>query len=97
MEGKTGTAVVRVRQGQAGERQRGIIGIDGQTRKTIGARLDRIVSVEEADVEPASHLSIALPDGLQIRGDLAPYLRESSPTELYRQDRPSRSRSDSAL
>ena len=76
IEGESGTAVVRVQQGRAGERQRGIIGIDGQTRKTIGARLDRIVSVEEADVEPASHLSIALPGGLQIRGDLAPYLRE---------------------
>ncbi|MBX0294592.1 CDC48 family AAA ATPase [Haloarcula nitratireducens] len=76
IEGEKGATVVRVRQGQAGERQRGIVGIDGQTRKTIGARLDRLASVEEADVDPANRLSIALPDGLQIRGDLAPYLRE---------------------
>ncbi|MFC7078691.1 CDC48 family AAA ATPase [Haloarcula halophila] len=76
IEGEDGTAVARARPGQAGERQRGIVGIDGQTRKTIGARLDQLVSVAEADVEPAHTLSIALPDGLQIRGDLAPYLRK---------------------
>ncbi|MFC6863894.1 CDC48 family AAA ATPase [Halomicroarcula sp. GCM10025817] len=76
IDGDGGTAVVRVRPGQTGERQRGILGIDGQTRKAIGARLDRLVSVRAADVEPAATLSVALPEGLQIRGNLSSYLRE---------------------
>ena len=45
IEGEDGVAVVRVRPGRAGERQRGIVGIDGQTRKAMGARVDRLVRV----------------------------------------------------
>jgi len=76
IQGEEGAAVVRVREGRAGERQRGVIGIDGQTRKHTGARLDRLVRVEQADVKPATTLSIALPEGLQISGDLTPYMLE---------------------
>lgn len=43
IRGAEGTAVVRVRPGQAGEQQRGVIGIDSQTRKQTGAGLDRLV------------------------------------------------------
>jgi transitional endoplasmic reticulum ATPase len=76
IKGEAGTAVARVREGQSGERQRGVVGIDGQTRKTTGARIDQLVQVEQANVAPAEELSVALPDGLQIRGDLTSYLRE---------------------
>ena len=76
IRGEEGTAVARVRSGRAGDRQWGVVGIDGQTRKTTGARIDQLVRVEQADVTPADELSIALPDGLRIRGDLASYLRE---------------------
>jgi transitional endoplasmic reticulum ATPase len=75
IEGETGTAVARVRPGRAGKQQRGIIGIDGQTRKSTGARLDQLARVEQTDVAAADELSIALPRGLQISGDLASYLR----------------------
>jgi hypothetical protein len=78
--GESGTAVVRVRPGRAGERQHGIVGIDGQTRQKIGARLDRLVSVDAADVDPATRLSVVLPDGLQIRGDPPPTSASDSPT-----------------
>ncbi|WP_440764805.1 CDC48 family AAA ATPase [Natronorubrum sp. DTA7] len=76
IQSEAGTAVVRVRSGRSGDRLRGVVGIDGQTRKTIGTRIDQFVQVEQADVEPADELSIALPDGLQISGNLASYLRE---------------------
>ncbi|QSG13652.1 ATPase of the AAA+ class, CDC48 family [Halapricum desulfuricans] len=76
IRGETGTAVVRVRPGRAGKQQRGIVGIDGQTRKSTGARIDQLARVEQADVAPADALSIALPQGLQIRGDMASYLRD---------------------
>jgi transitional endoplasmic reticulum ATPase len=76
IEGETGTAIARVRQGQVSDRQRGVVGIDSQTRKATGTRIDQLVDVEAADVEPAAGLSVALPDGLRIRGNLASYLRE---------------------
>jgi transitional endoplasmic reticulum ATPase len=76
IDGESGTAIVRARPGRSGERQRRIVGIDGQTRKAIGARIDQLVSAAEVDVAPANRLSIALPDGLKIRGDLTPYLRK---------------------
>jgi transitional endoplasmic reticulum ATPase len=76
IQGADSAAVARVQPGRVGERQRGVVGIDGQTRKAIGARLDQLVTVEQADVNPADELSVALPDGLQIRGDLASYLRQ---------------------
>ena len=76
IRGETGTAVARVRPGRVGKQQRGIVGIDGQIRKSTGARLDQLAQVEQADVAPADALSIALPQGLQIRGDMASYLRD---------------------
>jgi transitional endoplasmic reticulum ATPase len=76
IEGESGTAVARVRPGRAGERQRDVIGIDGQIRKVIGTRIDQIVAVEQVDVEPASELSITFPGGLRISGDLTSYIRE---------------------
>ncbi|MFC4451241.1 CDC48 family AAA ATPase [Halorussus aquaticus] len=76
IEGEDGTAVARVRPGRSGERQWGVVGIDGQTRKTTGARIDQLVRVEQTDVAAADELTIALPGGLQIRGNLASYLRD---------------------
>ncbi len=76
IEGEAGTSVVRVRPGRPGRGQRGVVGIDGQTRKSTGTRLDQLAEVDQADVAPAEELSIALPDGLRIRGNLSSYLRE---------------------
>jgi transitional endoplasmic reticulum ATPase len=76
IEGEAGVAIARVREGQVRDRQRGVVGIDSQTRKATGTRIDQFVEVEAADVEPAAELSVALPEGLRIRGNLASYLRE---------------------
>jgi len=76
IQGESGTAVARVRPGRSGDFQRDVVGIDGQIRKTIGTRIDQIVRVEQADVAPAEELSIALPGGLRISGDLSSYIRE---------------------
>ena len=76
IKGDSGTAVLRVRAGRRRERQHGIIGIDGQTRKAIGTRIDQLIRVGSVDVSPASRLGVVVPDGIQIEGDLAAYIHE---------------------
>ena len=76
IQGESGTAVARVRPGRSGDHRQEVIGIDGQLRKVIGTRIDQLVEVEQADVEPAAELTITLPDGLRISGDLTSYIRE---------------------
>ena len=70
------TAVLRARLSQNRDRQRGIIGIDGQTRKTLGTRIDQLVEVSSADVEPAARLAVVIPEGLRIQGDIAAYIHD---------------------
>ena len=70
------TAVLRARLSQNRDRQRGIIGIDGQTRKTLGTRIDQLVEVAAADVEPAARLAVVIPEGLRIQGDIATYIQD---------------------
>jgi len=70
------TAVLRARLNQNRDRQRGIIGIDGQTRKTLGTRIDQLVEVSAADVEPAARLAVVIPEGLRIQGDIAAYIHD---------------------
>jgi transitional endoplasmic reticulum ATPase len=70
------TAVLRAQLSQNRDRQRGIIGIDGQTRKTLGTRIDQLVEVSSADVEPAARLAVVIPEGLRIQGDIAAYIHD---------------------
>ena len=70
------TAVLRARLSQNRDRQRGIIGIDGQTRKTLGTRIDQLVDVSPADVTPAERLAVVIPEGLRIQGDIAAYIHD---------------------
>jgi transitional endoplasmic reticulum ATPase len=76
IKGDSGTAVLRVHLGRSRDRQRGVIGIDGQTRKAIGTRIDQLVRVKPVDVAPASKIAVVLPDELRIQGDLAAYVHE---------------------
>ncbi|TQQ82549.1 AAA family ATPase [Halonotius terrestris] len=76
IKGDSGTAVLRVRVGRSRDRQRGVIGIDGQTRKAIGTRIDQLVRAKPVDVSPASRIAVVLPDELRIQGDLASYVHE---------------------
>ena len=70
------TAVLRARHNQNRDRQRGIIGIDGQTRKTLGTRIDQLVEVSAANVKPAARLAVVIPEGLRIQGDIAAYIHD---------------------
>ena len=76
MKGESDTAVLRVRASRNRDRGSNVIGIDGQTRKGIGTRIDQIVRVKPVDVSPASRLAVVLPDELQIKSDLASYIHK---------------------
>ncbi len=75
ISGPTGRSVVQVRPSRSRTSRRAVVGIDGQTRKTAGVNIDEQATVEPADVAPAERVTVALPDGLRIRGELGPYLR----------------------
>jgi transitional endoplasmic reticulum ATPase len=69
-------AVARVWPTQSRDTGTGVVHIDGRTRKTAGVNIDDRVDVEPADVSPADSVTVALPEGLRIRGDLGSYLRD---------------------
>jgi transitional endoplasmic reticulum ATPase len=77
IEGKQGNrAVARVWPGYPEDEGNGIIRVDGQIRQEADIGIDDRVEVEKADVNPASSITIALPQNLRIRGDIAPLIRE---------------------
>ncbi|SIR21332.1 transitional endoplasmic reticulum ATPase [Haladaptatus litoreus] len=71
-----GRAVARVWPGYPEDEGRGIIRIDGKLRQEAGVGIDDKVSIEKADVKPANKVTIALPQNLQIRGNIAPHIRD---------------------
>ncbi|MGA9403294.1 CDC48 family AAA ATPase, partial [Haladaptatus sp.] len=71
-----GRAVARVWPGYPEDEGRGIIRIDGKLRQEAGVGIDDKVSIEKADVSPANRVTIALPQNLQIRGNIAPHIRD---------------------
>ncbi|ODR81440.1 AAA family ATPase [Haladaptatus sp. W1] len=71
-----GRAVARVWPGYPEDEGRGIIRIDGKLRQEAGVGIDDKVSIEKADVNPANRVTIALPQNLQIRGNIAPHIRD---------------------
>ncbi|WP_458205365.1 CDC48 family AAA ATPase [Haladaptatus sp. NG-SE-30] len=71
-----GRAVARVWPGYPEDEGRGIIRIDGKLRQEAGVGIDDKVSIEKADVKPANRVTIALPQNLQIRGNIAPHIRD---------------------
>ncbi|WP_128476130.1 CDC48 family AAA ATPase [Halorussus pelagicus] len=77
IEGKSqGRAVARVWPGYPEDEGRGIVRIDGQLRQEAGVGIDDKVTIEKADVKPANSVTIALPQNLQIRGDITPHVRD---------------------
>ena len=77
LEGRDeGRAIARVWPGYPEDRGQGIVRIDGRLRQQVGAKVDDQVSVEPADVKPATRVTIALPQNLRIRGDIAPLVRD---------------------
>jgi transitional endoplasmic reticulum ATPase len=78
LEGKQGTrAVARVWPGYPEDSGNGIVRIDGQLRQEAGVGIDDSVSVEKADVKPASSVTVALPQNLRVRGNVGPMIRNN--------------------
>ncbi|MFC7046409.1 CDC48 family AAA ATPase [Halobacteriaceae archaeon GCM10025711] len=77
IEGKdTGRAVARVWPGYPEDGGQGVIRIDGRLRQEADVGIDDRVSVEKADIKPATAITVALPQNLRIRGDISPYIRD---------------------
>ncbi len=76
IESDEGRAVARVWPGYPEDEGRGIIRIDGRLRQEAGVGIDDRVTVEKADVNPAKSITVALPGNLQIRGNIAPHIRD---------------------
>jgi transitional endoplasmic reticulum ATPase len=77
LEGSNGRTVARVWPGYPEDEGRGIARIDGRLRRETGTGVDDTVQVEKADVRPASRLTVALPQNLRVRGNIAPMIRQN--------------------
>jgi len=69
-------AVARVWPGYPEDEGRGIIRIDGRLRQEANVGIDDRVEVETADVNPATSVTVALPQNLRIRGNIGPLVRD---------------------
>jgi len=77
VEGEDGRTVARVWPGYPEDEGRAVIRIDGRLRKETGAGIDDNVGVEKADVQPATSLTVALPQNLRVRGNVGPMIRQN--------------------
>ena len=78
LEGKQGSrAVARVWPGYPEDQGQDIVRIDGQLRQEAGVGIDDGVSVEKADVNPATSVTVALPQNLRVRGNVGPMIRNN--------------------
>jgi len=69
-------AVARVWPGYPEDEGKGIIRIDGRLRQEANVGIDDRVEVEKADVNPATSVTVALPQNLRIRGNIGPLVRD---------------------
>ncbi|WP_247009307.1 CDC48 family AAA ATPase [Halorientalis litorea] len=70
-----GRAVARVWPGYPEDEGKGVVRIDGQLRQEADVGIDDTVEVEDADVQPATSVTVALPQNLRIRGNVGPHIR----------------------
>ncbi|WP_246982879.1 CDC48 family AAA ATPase [Halorientalis marina] len=76
IEGKqNGRAVARVWPGYPEDEGQGVIRIDGQLRQEANVGIDDTVTIEAADVQPATSVTVALPQNLRVRGNVGPHIR----------------------
>ncbi|ERH03656.1 MAG: ATP-dependent 26S proteasome regulatory subunit, partial [Halorubrum sp. J07HR59] len=71
-----GTAIARVWPGYPEDDDRGVVRIDGNLRQEADVGIDDSVTIEKADVEPASRVTVALPQQIGIRGNVGRYLQD---------------------
>ena len=76
IESGDGTAIARVWPGYPDDQGTDVIRIDGQLRQQADVGIDDTVDVEKADISPAKHVSIALPQNLRISGNIGAHLRD---------------------
>ncbi|WP_256390996.1 CDC48 family AAA ATPase [Natronoarchaeum rubrum] len=69
-------AVARVWPGYPEDEGQGVIRIDGRLRQEASVGIDDRVEVEKADVQPATSVTVALPQNLRIRGNIGPLVRD---------------------
>jgi transitional endoplasmic reticulum ATPase len=72
-----GRAVARVWPGYPEDQGEGVVRIDGQLRQETGTGIDDSVSVEKAEVKPATSVTVALPQNLRVRGNVGPMIRSN--------------------
>ncbi|MGB9932262.1 CDC48 family AAA ATPase [Haloarcula amylolytica] len=78
LEGKQDTrAVARVWPGYPEDEGKGIVRIDGQLRQEANVGIDDHVNIEKADVNPATSVTVALPQNLRVRGNVGPMIRNN--------------------
>jgi len=70
-----GRAVARVWPGYPEDEGQDVIRIDGQLRQEANVGIDDTVTVEAADVQPATSVTVALPQNLRVRGNVGPHIR----------------------
>ncbi|QSG11400.1 ATPase of the AAA+ class, CDC48 family [Halapricum desulfuricans] len=76
IEGRqSGRAVARVWPGYPEDSGEGIVRIDGRLRQEANVGIDDTVEIEKADVKPARSITVALPQNLRVRGNIAPHVR----------------------
>ncbi|MGM0398564.1 MAG: CDC48 family AAA ATPase [Halobacteriota archaeon] len=71
-----GRAVARVWPGYPEDEGQGVIRIDGRLRQEADVGIDDRVTVEKADIKPATSVTVALPQNLRIRGNVEPMIRD---------------------
>ncbi|EMA24588.1 CDC48 family AAA ATPase [Haloarcula argentinensis] len=78
LEGKQDSrAVARVWPGYPEDEGKGIVRIDGQLRQEANVGIDDQVNIEKADVNPATSVTVALPQNLRVRGNVGPMIRNN--------------------
>ena len=76
LEGQGGRAVARVWPGYPEDEGRGVVRIDGRLRQEAGVGIDDRITVEKADVSPATRVTVATPQNLRIQGNIGPLVRD---------------------
>jgi transitional endoplasmic reticulum ATPase len=77
LNGDGGRTVARVWPGYPEDGGKGIVRIDGRLRRETGVGIDDTVDIEKADVNPATSVTIALPQNLRVRGNVGPMIRQN--------------------
>jgi transitional endoplasmic reticulum ATPase len=76
IKGSGGRAVARVWPGYPEDQGSGVIRVDGRLRQEADVGIDDRVEVEPAEVNPATKITVALPQNLRIRGNVGPHIRD---------------------